>query len=247
MSIQKYKEILEKLLEKSDFVINYFNSSSDEDIDFLITLKNSVKSEDLYKKLHLITKYSVNNHHLFNSKGMINKYTIEGIFKEFYHVRIQKYQERKDEMLRRLEHELKVLKYKVAFIQNILDNIIIIHRKRKEEIINKLVELEIPELSSDVDGVPSYDYLTNMSLFSLTQDKIEEFDNKYKNKQDEIESIKNTTVFQLWTKELDEFSVEYNKMIAVLEEDKQANKKTVKVDVNKQAKAKKTTVKITKK
>jgi hypothetical protein len=86
-----------------------------------------------------------------------------------------------------------------------------------------------------------------MSLFSLTQDKIEEFDNKYKNKQDEIESIKNTTVFQLWTKELDEFTVEYNKMIAILEEDKQANKKVVKVDVNKQAKAKKTTVKITKK
>jgi DNA topoisomerase-2 len=230
MSIQKYKEILEKLLEKGDFVTNYFNSSSDEDIDFLITFKNNIKSEDLYKKLNLITKYSVNNQHLFNNKGMIKKYTIEEIFKEFYHFRIQKYQERKDELLRHLEHELKVLKYKILFIQNILDNIIIIHRKRKDEIINKLVELEFPELANDVDGSPSYDYLTNMSLFSLTQDKIEELDNKYKNKQDEIETIKNTTVFEFWTKELDEFVVEYNKMLKVIEENKQTNKKIVVVN-----------------
>jgi DNA topoisomerase-2 len=241
MSIQKYKEILEKLLEKGDFVTNYFNSSSDEDIDFLITFKNSIKSEDLYKKLNLITKYSVNNQHLFNNKGMIKKYTIEEIFKEFYHFRIQKYQDRKDELLRHLEHELKVLKYKILFIQNILDNIIIIHRKRKEEIINKLVELEFPELANDIDGSPSYDYLTNMSLFSLTQDKIEELDNKYKNKQDEIETIKNTTVFEFWTKELDEFVIEYNKMLKVIEENKQTNKKIV--VVNKAVKTTKTKVK----
>ena len=241
MSIQKYKEILEKLLEKGDFVTNYFNSSSDEDIEFLITFKNNIKSEDLYKKLNLITKYSVNNQHLFNNKGMIKKYTIEEIFKEFYHFRIQKYQERKDELLRHLEHELKVLKYKILFIQNILDNIIIIHRKRKDEIINKLVELEFPELANDVDGSPSYDYLTNMSLFSLTQDKIEELDNKYKNKQDEIETIKNTTVFEFWTKELDEFVVEYNKMLKVIEENKQTNKKIV--VVNKAVKTTKTKVK----
>jgi DNA topoisomerase-2 len=241
MSIQKYKEILEKLLEKGDFVTNYFNSSSDEDIDFLITFKNNIKSEDLYKKLNLITKYSVNNQHLFNNKGMIKKYTIEEIFKEFYHFRIQKYQERKDELLRHLEHELKVLKYKILFIQNILDNIIIIHRKRKDEIINKLVELEFPELANDIDGSPSYDYLTNMSLFSLTQDKIEELDNKYKNKQDEIETIKNTTVFEFWTKELDEFVVEYNKMLKVIEENKQTNKKIV--VVNKAVKTTKTKVK----
>ena len=241
MSIQKYKEILEKLLEKGDFVTNYFNSSSDEDIDFLITFKNNIKSEDLYKKLNLITKYSVNNQHLFNNKGMIQKYTIEEIFKEFYHFRIQKYQERKDELLRHLEHELKVLKYKILFIQNILDNIIIIHRKRKDEIINKLVELEFPELANDVDGTSSYDYLTNMSLFSLTQDKIEELDNKYKNKQDEIETIKNTTVFEFWTKELDEFVVEYNKMLKVIDENKQTNKKIV--VVNKAVKTTKSKVK----
>lgn len=241
MSIQKYKEILEKLLEKGDFVTNYFNSSSDEDIDFLITFKNSIKSEDLYKKLNLITKYSVNNQHLFNNKGMIKKYTIEEIFKEFYHFRIQKYQDRKDELLRHLEHELKVLKYKILFIQNILDNIIIIHRKRKDEIINKLIELEFPELANDVDGSPSYDYLTNMSLFSLTQDKIEELDNKYKNKQDEIETIKNTTVFEFWTKELDEFVVEYNKMLKVIEENKQTTKKII--VVNKAVKTTKAKVK----
>jgi DNA topoisomerase-2 len=227
MSIQKYKEFLEKHLEKNDLITNYFNSSSDEDIDFTITFKNNIKSEDLYKKLNLITKYSVNNQHLFNNKGMINKYTIEEIFKDFYNIRIQKYQERKEELLRRLEHDLLVLKYKVLFIKNILDNIIIIHRKRKEEIINKLKELEFPELSIDIDGIPSYDYLTNMSLFSLTLDKIDDLDNKYKNKQDEIEIIKNTTVIQQWTKELDEFIVEYNKMLKVIEEEIKNNKKVV--------------------
>ena len=236
LSFQKYKEFLEKHLEKADFITNYFNSSSDEDVDFIITFKNNIKSEDLYKKLNLITKYSVNNQHLFNYKGMIKKYTIEEIFTEFYNIRIQKYQERKDELLRKLHHELKVLKYKVLFIQNILDNVIIIHRKRKDEIIQKLIELEFPELAVDVDGTPSYDYLTSMALFSLTQEKIEELDNKYKNKEEEIEHIMNTTVFQQWTKELDEFVVEYNEMIKALEEDKKnvnvqkasTGKKTVK-------------------
>jgi DNA topoisomerase-2 len=221
-SIQKYKEFLEKHLEKSDVITNYFNSSSDEDINFVITFKNSIKaeSENLYKKLNLINKYSINNQHLFNYKNMIKKYNIEDIFKEFYNIRIQKYQERKDELLRRLNNDLKILKYRTLFIQNILNNIIIINRKRKEEIINKLIELEFPELSIDIDGSVSYDYLINMALFSLTQDKIEELENKYKSKEEEIEEIKKTTIFQMWNKELDEFLIEYNKMIKIIEETK---------------------------
>ena len=68
-NIDNFDLILEVAHPISEKLTNYFNSSSDEDIDFLITFKNSIKSEDLYKKLNLITKYSVNNQHLFNNKS----------------------------------------------------------------------------------------------------------------------------------------------------------------------------------
>ena len=104
------------------------------------------------------------------------------------------------------------------FIEQILSKEIIIERKKKSEIIERLVELKYPELSTNLDGKVSYDYITNLALFSLTSEKIQEFIDEYNNKLEELNMYKNTTIQNLWIKELDNLQKVYDKWLLSSEE-----------------------------
>ena len=109
---------------------------------------------------------------------------------------------------RRSENELDLLKYKSMFIEYVIDKKIIIFRKKKDEIIEKLEKLKFPKLSN-VGNDKSYDYITNIPLFNLTEEKIEELKNKLKEKEKELEYVKITTPIQMWKIELKELLKEY--------------------------------------
>merc|ERR1711968_362194 len=152
--------------------------------------------------------------HLFNANGTIKKYnSAQEIIKDFYEKRLEYYDLRKAFILRRLQNELLHLKYKVKFIEYKLDGKIVIDNKTRQSVIDKLVEFEFPELSKDVDDVKgkSYNYITTMGLFALTKEKIDELNEEYKNKKEELEALENKTVKEMWEEELDEFLTEYNK------------------------------------
>ena len=122
---------------------------------------------------------------------------------------------------------MEVLFYKKKYIQQVLDDEIIIKHQKRSEIINRLIELKYPELSISNGENKSYDYLTGFLLFSLTKEKIEELMNKYDNAKEELEFYKNTTAKDIWLKELKELEEVYNEFI---------NEKTVKVKKTKKTK-----------
>ena len=112
-----------------------------------------------------------------------------------------------------------ILKYKVKFIKLKIENVIIIEKRKKNDILSDIKNLEFPKLSLKVDvaeNEKSYNYITNMELFSLTEEKIEELNNEYNNKLKELENYKNTTLEQLWGGEINEFIIEYKKIIKEL-------------------------------
>lgn len=50
-----------------------------------------------------------------------------------------------------------------------------------------------------------------MYLFSLTEEKTEELQNKFNNKEEELAVVKATTEIEMWKKDLEEFTTRYKK------------------------------------
>lgn len=213
-----YKEFLEEQEDKKDFITGYTSNITDEKVSFTVTLKKKDTEPDtIYQKLKLVSRFSTNNMHLYNADGRIVKYgSPKDILSEFYDVRLRMYTKRKDYIIAKLEYELDVLTYKIKFIEHILDKKIIIERQKKDAIINKLIEYKFPRLDSSFrSGDASYDYLTNMYLFSLTEEKIEELRNKIRNKEQELATVRATTEIEMWRNELIELVDKYDEWMAL--------------------------------
>jgi DNA topoisomerase-2 len=155
--------------------------------------------------------------YLYNSKGVITKYKdVLDIIEEFYINRLEGYKKRKIYYMRVLNNDLMILKYKVKFIKDYLDKKIKVEREKIEKVIEQLINMKFPMLHSNVDAPEekkSYDYVTDMRLFSLTSEKIEELQNEYKKKQDEYNDYNATSEKELWKRDLQEFIIAYNKWL----------------------------------
>ncbi len=249
ISTSKYKLMLEEMLleeekptkkktEKTvkkktvdNFLEDVIADNTDDTINFTLTFKKGLMNKmlsdgTLEKKLKLIKPVNTRNMYLFNEKNVITKYkTTEDIIREHYNVRTKMYVVRKKYLLKKLNLVLELLKWKRKFIRNVLDKVIIINRKKKSEIIEKLVELGFPELNEKKDryvkeedgdeevedAKKSYNYITRLPLFSLTEEEIEKLENEYNKTKKEVEDLEGKTEIDLWNEELDQFSLEYEK------------------------------------
>ncbi len=227
-----YKEFLEKEITKKA-IVSYTTNNTDETVEFTITfdedkLKKLVSKKELYTKLKLVSRISTNNMWLYDPNGMIKKYhTTQDILNEFYQVRLAMYTKRKNWLIGKLTNELDILKYKMKFIKYVLDGKIIVFKQKKSVIIDRLIELKFPKLvtkgkstsTNDEEDVnveegssedsndnsnKSFDYITSMPLFSLTEEKIAELQEKLDSKQEELATVESTTEINQWRYELDQ-------------------------------------------
>lgn len=183
------------------------------------TLQQLIKSGKLLEKLKLTKKHSATNLHLYNSEGVIKKYdTINDIFKDYYSYRYEIYVKRREYFLRMLLNDLNIVKYKIKFIEGLISGKICLFKNKgtikEEEIIALLDTQGYPKLSYDVNSEDkSYDYLTSMSIFSPTEERLEKLKKEYELKESKYNNYKNTTVEDLWNSELNELMDTYNKSI----------------------------------
>ena len=233
-----YKEFLDAEVEKK-FFNSYTSNITDETFDFTITmdedkLQKLIKTKTLYTKLKLVSRISTRNMYLYNPAGGIKRYdTANDILNEFYDVRIEMYRKRKEHLIIKIKNELNILEYKMKFIKNVLDGDIIVFKQKKADIIKKLIELKFPKLMTRsntkkndddnddlIDDLPeenmsgkTYDYITSLPLFSLTQEKIDELQDKLNAKIEELNKVETTSCIDQWRLELEEFLVKYEEWI----------------------------------
>jgi DNA topoisomerase-2 len=240
---ENYLEFLECQVEDGTFITDYKNNSGNYKIDIEINFANGklqglIKTDTLNKRLKLVTSVKTSNMHLYKD-SIITKYkTANHILEDYIKIRLNAYKTRKEYVIRILTNDMLVLKYRKKFIENILDKKIIIERKKKSEIVDKLIELKYPELAININGNTSYDYLTNLPLFSLTAEKIDDINKEFDEKKLELDVYTNTSVDKLWLTELDDFEKSYRKWITLFEDSINENKpkkgaKTVKGKVTK--------------
>jgi DNA topoisomerase-2 len=226
----------------TDFIMKPYTNKVDVMITFRPTeLQKLIKEDKIESYLKLNSKISLTNMHAYNHLNKMTKYDSPyEILEEFYTYRLGVYVKRKAFYIRVLENDLNLIKYKVMFIENILDKKIIIERQRKEAIIEKLVSLKYPKLSSDINSDDkSYSYLINLPLWSLTFEKIEELKLELDTKKALLDAYLSKTVEQIWLGELDEFEKTYNKWLLELdEEQKREDKLALKTKVKSSAKSK---------
>jgi DNA topoisomerase-2 len=225
--IQKYKEFLDSLViedknkSKTQYLISYESDCGNNVVNFTLTfdknnLQQLLKTDTLEKKLKLTSSINTSNMHLYTDSFLIKKYeNVNDILKDFFTIRLSFYKKRKEYYIQLLENKMQILKYKKLFIDYVLckPKKIMVERQKKEHIINRLEELEFPQLNENVNSneKKSYRYITDMPFFNLTEEKIEELENELRKKELELENYKKITIKTLWENELHEFLEEYEK------------------------------------
>jgi DNA topoisomerase-2 len=217
---EDFKELLESLIEpsidkdgkKSSAIIkDYDDMSKDTDVNFTITFMKG-KIEELEnskgdhgcngveKLLKLCTTNTTTNMHLFDANDTLHKYeSVTQIIDSYYETRLKLYETRKNYMIDALEKELLLLTNKVNYIQENLEGTIDLRKKKKDEVIELLKSKGYTIIEDDND----YKYLVRMPMDSVTEENVEKLLKDKTNKEKELETIKNTTINEMWLSELD--------------------------------------------
>ena len=154
-------------------------------------------AKDIIKNFHLTSKVSINNMHLYSTKGKLTKYTtIRDIFDEYYLHRLELYAKRREFQLNELKDELDMLSEKARFILMVVNEELIINKRKKGEIEDDLEENDFKKINTN------YDYLLNMPIYQLTFEKIEELKKQKDIKETEYNKLNKMKPHDIWKNEL---------------------------------------------
>ena len=223
---EDFKELLEELIEPSPskdgkkvtaLIKDYDDMSKDTNVDFTITfakgkleelekIKGDYECNGVEKLLKLYTTNTTTNMHLFDSDDKLQKYEkVTEIIDAYYETRLKLYGSRKEYMISALEKELVMLSNKARYIKENLDGTIDLRKKKKEEVNAMLLAKGYNIMDGDTD----YKYLVKMPMDSVTEENVEKLLKDKGNKEAELETIKITTIQQMWSRELDQLKELY--------------------------------------
>ena len=160
--------------------------------------------------------------HLYNKDGTIKKYdTVYQIADEHYYVRLNMYVRRKAYELDNLQKEINLLEAKMRFIQDVIDDKIVIYKQSKGSINEKLCELEYPffengeiiEYDENIDVKTEYNYLLNLAIHNFTSEKVDELENDIKTRRERYDTLDLMDPKDIWRKELDELEEKYKELL----------------------------------
>lgn len=145
--------------EKTKPWIKDMEEQHGHEIKFIITLTDEemrkTRKIGFYERFKLISPISMLNMVAFDSHGKINRYSNPNeILSEFYYVRLEYYQKRKDYMTEILQWESEKLSYQVKFIKMIIEKQLSVTNKPRKIIIEELESLGFPRFNKK--GKPHY-------------------------------------------------------------------------------------------
>jgi len=200
---ENYKEFLEDLIVKNNPHLKSFESHyTAKNVRFILKLSDGAKEllgDKVLQEFNLTSSklLGMNNLHLFTSKGNIKKYAnVAEIIKNWSYIRIEKYQERKENQLKVMESNYLILSAKIRFIIEVIEGTIIIMNKKLKDVEEQL------ETKGYYKNEDSYSYLLRMPISQLTTEKKEELEFEVAKLKTEIEELKLTSIMTIWENEL---------------------------------------------
>ena len=207
ISYKKYIQILDNLINEN-IITNYKDKCdiSTDNILFEVKFNPTVYQEilnnnfDVYEKLKLKT-IEIENYTCLDIDNKIHTYnTIYELLDDYINIRLKYYDLRKNYWLQKYNEKLKFLCSKILFIENIIDNKIIINKQTNDKIIEQLEKNQYI-----IKYENSYDYLINMPISSLTIEKINEFKNEIIKINKMYKELQNSDLETLWKNDINNF------------------------------------------
>lgn len=198
--LKSYLAILDKLVD--DKKIKEYNDYSESNnykivVTFWRNQGLNIDTCDIIKELKL-SKIVNESYTSLNEDNKVVEYkNVEQILQNFYKVRYDYYQKRKDDLVNKMTNKILLTVSKYTFIKNVIDEIIILKNKTDEQIIKQLKPIKNIITQND-----NYDYLLNMPLSSITKQKFNKLKDQIKNLKDQISQLKNTSIEDMWKNDL---------------------------------------------
>lgn len=173
--------------------------------------RKHINTENGFHKLFKFLKViKTSNLVAFNHKGAITKYdNVNDILNEYYHVRLDYYQKRKDYLLNKYKNEIIILKNKAKFIQARCNKLLDLENKPVKEIREILEDKKYdsdPRSEKEID----FEYLLNMTISAFSLENIQIFNKKLNEKLQEYEKLEKCKPHELWLNDLEALVKAFN-------------------------------------
>lgn len=192
--LDAYKAHLIKL-EDAGFIKDFEDFSTEESFEFVITCPRSTTAlphDELMQKFKLIAR-DTENYTLWNELGIIECFdSPEAIIERFVGWRLDRYEDRRQKLIKETEVDIAWMLEKQRFIQFYLDNVDTFRNKKKDELIAVLLE----------NGFQEYNRLLQMAIWNLTREKIEELEAEIQKQRDYLDYLNNITAGKMYELEL---------------------------------------------
>ena len=230
---EDYKEFLENMITSGLNNLKYIeNHYTAKNVKFILHFNANAREtlEDKFEQLFKISSsknLSINNIHLFNKSGAIQKYdNTTDIIKEWAKTRVLKYFERKAYQIKILEKDYLVLSAKIRFIIDVISGNIQIMNKKLADIAKRLVELKYPRINTEInilvagntddddkdpsdDGdneknkdIKDFNYLLKMPISQLTYDRKIILEKEVDELNNNLKNLRNNKVEDIWMTDL---------------------------------------------
>jgi len=217
---EDYKAELETLMEdkgkngkkKKPIVKNYTDNCTDTTVQFRVKFHTGVLPDlvgsqkgtinvNHFEKVMKLTTSKIPNLWMFDERQKLTKYAnVSEIIDKYYPIRYKGYVDRKEYQIKKLERELVLLSNKARFIKEQCDDDIDLRKKKKDVVIQLLKDRNYDVL----DGDQEYKYLREMRLSMVEEENYNKLMTERDNKGKELEVLKNTTIEEMWLRELNE-------------------------------------------
>lgn len=198
--LKGYLKVLDDL-EDRKIIQNYTDKSEDDNFLFDVTIPSkdlkSWDDETLLNKLKLIKKVSENYTVIDENNKIVVYESAQEILDHYIRVKLDFMAKRKDYLKENLQEEIDFDYSKWLFIKLITEEKLVINKRRIVDIETDLGKINDIKLKDK-----SYNYLLNMSIQSLTEERMEQLDKSINAKKATLDKLLKTSIEKLWLSEI---------------------------------------------
>lgn len=201
ISLMEYIKILDKL-EDDKIIQSYKDLSEDNTFKFEVKMASkdlaNLDEDQLLNTFKLIKRVSENFTCISEDNKIIVFETAEEVIEHYIKVKMKYLELRKEHKLGELKDDISLEESRFAFINAIVQDELIINKRKKSDIEDDLVNIH-----GVIKQNNSYDYLLNMSIHSLTSERLQRLSKIIKDKTKEYEVLSKTDISDIWINEIE--------------------------------------------
>ena len=206
-SLASYTKVLDDLEDKK--IIRNYTDKSDaktDSFEFDVVMDSKtlkLSDDDIKTKLKLI-KTVTENFTVIDENNKIKVYNSpENVLDHYIKLKLHFLQLRKDYLIQKIKDDLLILASKYLFVKNITEGNIQVNKVKKVDIIKQL-----KAYNNIITIKGSYDYLLQMKIYNLTEEKLTELHNQIKAKKAQLSEIQAKDIKDIWKEELELINIE---------------------------------------